>query len=38
MKYVLYFKSFGFECPKQSNPSDDFVIIMNEEGLIIEKL
>ena len=33
-----YFARLGHICPKESNPSDFFMKLMNEEGLIIEKL
>jgi len=35
---VGYFSKFGQVCPKNENPSNYFMKIMNPEGLIIEKL
>ncbi|KRX00581.1 P-loop containing nucleoside triphosphate hydrolase [Pseudocohnilembus persalinus] len=37
-KALDYFEKQGFECPPFSNPSDHFMKIMNEEGLMIEKI
>ena len=35
---IDYFAKMGFECPEFSNPSDYFMKIMNEEGLLVEKI
>lgn len=35
---VDYFAKIGFECPPLSNPSDYFMKLMNEEGLLVEKI
>ncbi|CAD8043540.1 unnamed protein product [Paramecium primaurelia] len=35
---INYFANMGFQCPKFSNPSDYFMKLMNEEGLIVEKI
>lgn len=32
------FAKIGFECPPLSNPSDYFMKLMNEEGLLVEKI
>lgn len=36
-KVVDYFQTIGFECPKQSNPSDYLMQIMSKESILIEK-
>jgi hypothetical protein len=28
----------GYQCPNFSNPSDYFMKLMNEEGLLVEKI
>jgi ABC-type multidrug transport system ATPase subunit len=35
---VESFAHIGFECPPLSNPSDYFMKLMNEEGLLVEKI
>jgi hypothetical protein len=35
---VPYFANMGYECPSISNPSDYFMKLMNEEGLLVEKI
>ena len=35
---IDYFAKMGFECPQFSNPSDYFMKLMNEEGLLVEKI
>lgn len=37
-KAIDYFASIGYKCPMFSNPSDYFMKLMNEEGLLVEKI
>ena len=35
---VNYFASIGYECPKLTNPSDYFMKIMNESGVLLDAM
>ncbi|CAD8049574.1 unnamed protein product [Paramecium sonneborni] len=35
---INYFANMGYSCPNFSNPSDYFMKLMNEEGLLVEKI
>ncbi|CAD8048393.1 unnamed protein product [Paramecium sonneborni] len=35
---INYYGNMGFQCPNFSNPSDYFMKLMNEEGLLVEKI